>query len=149
MQRERAADQYPWTWEVPAVVICGIVVVAAVSCQLGRAIANWFAGGGWTWPSPALWFTTLPGLATGNAAAGISIARHATAVSLWVWMTVTCLLGLALSGAVTAWVQRRWGAGELRGVATVADARAVLGVDRLYRVRRIIRPDLYPVRRSR
>ena len=27
MQRDRVQDQYPWTWEIPLAILCGVLVV--------------------------------------------------------------------------------------------------------------------------
>ena len=51
MQRERVQDQYPWTWEIPLAILFGVLVVGGAACQLGRSIANLFAGAGWRWPT--------------------------------------------------------------------------------------------------
>ena len=58
MQRERVQDQYPWTWELPLVVICAVLLLGATVCQLGRSLANWFAGAGWWWPTYDKWVTS-------------------------------------------------------------------------------------------
>jgi hypothetical protein len=42
----------------------------------------------------------------------------------------------------------RWGPGRTRGVATGAEAEQLLGVARLRRSRKIVRPDLYGKRRQ-
>ena len=68
MQRERVQDQYPWTWEIPLAVVCGLLVVAVAACQLGRSVANWFAGAGWLWPAPDKLVTSIPALLAGDAA---------------------------------------------------------------------------------
>ena len=49
MQRERVQDQYPWTWELPLAVVCGVLIVVIAVLQSGRSLANWFAGSGWRW----------------------------------------------------------------------------------------------------
>lgn len=148
MQRERVEDQYPWTWEVPLAVLCGLVVVVIAVCQLARSAANWFSGAGWLWPAPDRLVNSIPSLLAGDAAAGLSGVRHsASAEVLWGWLLVVGLLavaGCAVAG-VGAW--RRWGPARMRGMATVTEAHQLLGVDRLWKVRHIVRPDLYPVGR--
>jgi hypothetical protein len=148
MQRERVQDQYPWTWEIPAAVAAGVALVVVWSWHVGRAIANLLAGAGWGWPTPAQWFASLPGLLGGDAAAGVQLAGPAaSATGLWLWMVLTTVVTLTVGTAAAVWAWRRWGTGGLRGMATVDEARAVLGVDRLARVRHVVRPDLYPARR--
>lgn len=149
MQRERVQDQYPWTWEVPLAIACGVLVVGVAACQLGRAVANWFAGAGWRWPTPNKLVTSVPGLLAGNAAAGLPDIHHAAnAAALWGWLTGVGLLtavGFTFAGL---WAWRRWGPGRMRGMATITEARELLGEDRLWKVRHVVRPDLYPAGRK-
>ena len=81
MQRERVEDQYPWTWEIPLGVVCGLVVVGVVACQLGRSVANWFAGAGWRWPTPDRLMTSVPGVLAGDAAAGLTGVHQAASAT--------------------------------------------------------------------
>lgn len=149
MQRERVQDQYPWTWEIPMAVVCGVLVVGVAICQLGRALANWFAGGGWLWPPPDNFVTSIPALLAGDAAAGLSgVQNAASAAALWGWLSVVGLLTVTASTLACVWVGRRWGPGPMRGMATVAEAHGLLGEDRLWNVRHVVRPDLYPARKG-
>jgi hypothetical protein len=147
MQRERVQDQYPWTWEVPLAIACGVLVVGVAACQLGRAVANWFAGAGWRWPVPDKLLTSVPGLLAGDAAAGLPGIHHAAnTATLW-----GCLIGVDLvvvmaftSAGLVAW--RGWGPGRMRGMATITEAHELLGRDRVWKARHVVRPDLYPAR---
>lgn len=145
MQRERVQEQYPWTWEAPLAVFCGVLVVGVFACQFGRSLANWFVGCGWLWPAPDKLLTSVPGLLAGDAAAGLAGVRHAAdAATLWGWLVVVGLLtvlGFTVAG-VRGWQQ--WGPGRMRGMATITEAHELLGKDRLWRVRHVVRPDLYP-----
>ena len=86
MQRERVQDQYPWTWEIPLAIVCAVLVVGVAACQLGRSVANWFAGAGWRWPTPNRLVTSVPGLLAGDGAAGLPDIHHAAnAAALWGW----------------------------------------------------------------
>ena len=147
MQRERVEDQYPWTWEIPLGALCLLALVIVLACQVGRSVANWFAGAGWVWPAPSQLFMSVPGLVAGNGAAGVPVTHAAAAATLWLWMAIASVLTLAGGALAAVWAWRRWGTPELRGMASVTEARAILGVDRLHRVRHIVRPDLYPSRR--
>lgn len=150
MQQERVHDQYPWTWEIPAAVAGGVGLVVVLAWHLGRAIANLQAGAGWAWPAPNRLFTSIPGLLGGDAAVGVHLgAPAASAVALWLWMAVSTVVMLTVGAAVAVWAWRRWGTGGLRGMASVDEARSILGVARLARVRHVVRPDLYPARRRR
>lgn len=148
MQRERVQDQYPWTWEVPLAAVCAVLVVEGAAIQLARSLANWFAGAGWRWPTPVRLVTSVPGLLAGDSAAGLPGIHHAAnAAVLWGWLigvNVFVVISLTACG-FTAW--SLWGPGRMRGMATVAEAHELLGRERLWGVRDVVRPDLYPVRR--
>lgn len=149
MQRERVEDQYPWTWEIPLAVACGLLVVGVAACQFARSVANWFAGAGWQWPAPDKLVTSIPSLLAGDAAAGLSGVRHAASTaSLWGWMTVVGLLTITASTVVCVWAWRQWGPGRMRGMATITEAHELLGEYRLFKVRHVVRPDLYPSARK-
>lgn len=148
MQRERVQDQYPWTWEIPLAVVCAILFVGVVACQLGRSLANWFAGTGWLWPTPDRLMTSVPSLLAGDAAAGLPDARHtASAAALWGWLTVVGLLTVIGVTVVSLWAWGRWGPVRMRGMATIGEAHQLIGLDRLWSVRHVVRPDLFPTNR--
>ena len=148
MQRERVEDQYPWTWEIPLAVACCLVVLGVVVCQLARSVANWVVGAGWVWPNPDKLVTSIPALLAGEAAAGLSGVHHpASAATLWGWLTVVGLLTVIGCTVAGVWAWRLWGPGRMRGMATITEAHELLGADRLWEVRHVVRPDLYPVGR--
>lgn len=145
MQRERVEDQYPWTWEIPLAIVCALAVVGVVVCQLGRSVANWFAGAGWRWPTPDRLVSSVPGVLAGDAAAGLPDVHHAaSAAALWGWLAVVSLLMIAAIAVAGVMAWRRWGPGRMRGMATITEAHELLGKDRLWKVRHVVRPDLYP-----
>lgn len=145
MQRERVQDQYPWTCEIPLAVVCAVLVVGVVVCQVGRSLANWFAGAGWLWPPPDKLGTSIPALLAGDAAAGLSGVQHAaSAAALWAWLSVGGLLSVTASALACVRAWRQWGPGRMRGMATSTEAHELLGKDRLWKVRHVVRPDLYP-----
>ena len=56
MQRDRVQDQYPWTWEIPLAILCGVLVVGVgvpvtagvgvgegvgVTVGVGEAVTAW------------------------------------------------------------------------------------------------------------
>ena len=148
MQRERVQDQYPWTWEIPLAVMCAVLVTAVVSCQLGRSVANWAAGAGWLWPAPDKLITSVPGVLAGDATAGLPGIHHAaTAFAVRGWLALIGLLAVLALATAACWACRTLGPARMRGMATVAEAHELLGRDRLWKVRHVVRPDLYPVRR--
>ena len=159
MQRERRRDPYPWTWEIPVAIALIAVVVMVTGVQLGRSLANMAAGSGWTWPntdtppgngmgSPvgtAFW-TSLPGILSGDSAAGLPPSAPSGLAGpgpLWGSITLTELALLTLTGWAGTWLYLRWGPGRMHGMATVAEAERLLGLTRLRKVAPIVRPDLY------
>lgn len=126
--------------------------------QLGRSLANLVAGAGWTWPDPdagqftspigtAFW-TSLPGVVTGDSSAGLaqheaSNGRLAGPSLTWGCLVVTELLVVVVLGWLAIFILQRWGPGRMRGMATSAEAERMLGVTRLRKVAGIVRPDLH------
>ena len=157
MQRERRRDPYPWTWEPWAAAALGIVLGIVLGIQAGRGLANLLAGAGWTWPdtyagggfsSPlgTTFWTSLPGVATGHADAGLPAPAPTDVAGpglLWASIGITELALLAAVGWAVAHVYQRWGPGRMRGTATSAEAEKILGVTRLRKNAPIVRPDLY------
>ena len=133
MQVERRHNPYPWTWEIPIAVACGVLLVLAVGVHLGDGLAHLTTGHGWTWPPASRLFTSIP--------TTLATARHQP--DGWACIvTVELLLsvGMGVLGVV-GW--RRWGPSRLKGLATRDQAEQVLGVTRLKKVAPIIRPDLH------
>lgn len=142
-------NPYPFTWEIPvgAAVACGVVF--ALGIHLGRAIACLASGQGFVWPAPAEFFTSLGGLLTGDAGAGL--AQPATNVSPA--LLAGSLIGTELVLLVlVAWagyeLAARWGPAAPKGMASAGEAERLLGRSRLHRSRRIVRPDVYSERLS-
>ena len=155
MQRERLKNPYPWTWEIPAVLIGIMLFLVVVGIQLARSLANLLAGAGWTWPaadtgafsSPlgAAFWTSLPGVVGGDAAAGLAdpVPAQLAPASL-VWVCLVLVEGVLL--IATTWgglVAYKRGPGRMKGMATAAEAEKLLGVTRLRKVAPIVRPDVY------
>ena len=69
-QLRRRRDPYPWTWEIPVAVTAAVLLVLGLGVQLGRAIANRVAGGGWLFPKRSDLFTSLPTLLRGDPRPG-------------------------------------------------------------------------------
>jgi hypothetical protein len=144
-QRSRRHDPYPWTWEIPLVAVLAVLVLIILGAHLGRAIANLVAGSGWRFPNRVDLFRSLPGVLRGDAAAGLVDLDGpvASPSSLLACVAATELILLAFAVSLLKWGLGRWGPGRMRGVATAAEAEGLLGVTRLRRNRRIVRPDLY------
>lgn len=146
-QRERRREPYPWTWEPTAVVCTVLVVILIVAAQLGRAAANLAVGGSPLLPPTAAgWVTSTPAVLTSHATAGlVSSGGPAAGPGLLGWsiaVTAALLVSATVAGAAVGW--RRWGSGGMHGVARPFQVRAALGVRRLRRSRRQLRPDLFP-----
>ena len=134
--------------------------VIIIGIQLGRSVANLLAGAGWTWPagdgganagafgSPigtAFW-TSLPGVLTGHADAGLPSPTPdglAGRGLVWTSLALTEIAVVTATTWVAVYAYQRWGPGRMRGMATTADAEKLLGLTRLRKVAGIVRPDLY------
>jgi hypothetical protein len=148
-QRSRRQDPYPWTWEMPLAVILAVLVLISFGVHLGRAVANVLAGCDWRFPSRVNLFISLPAVLRGDARAGL-VDLHgpvASPSSLLVCVGATELILLVATVFLIKYGFNRWGPGRMRGVATPGEAEKLLGVTRLRRSRKIVRPDLYGKRR--
>jgi hypothetical protein len=149
-QRSRRQDPYPWTWEIPLAVILGELVLISFGVHLGRAVANVLAGCDWRFPRRGNLFSSLPAVVRGDAGAGLVdlYGPGASPPSLLMCVAATELILLAATVALIKFGLDRWGPGRTKGLATPGEAEKLLGVTRLRRSRRIIRPDLYGKRRQ-
>jgi hypothetical protein len=144
-QRSRRQDPHPWTCELPLAVILAVLVLISFGVHLGRSVANVLAGCNWRFPNRVHLFSSLPAVLRGDAGAGL-VDLHgqlASPSSLIACVGATELILLAATVLLIKWGLDRWGPGRTRGVATGAEAERLLGVARLRRSRKIIRPDLY------
>ncbi len=138
----RQPDPLPLTWEVPAGLVLTWLCLAGAALLAGQATAGLVTGRGWLWPDSPHLLAAAGGLLTGHVGAGVS----GTPLPAWL---VYLLIGVfqVLLLAVSVWAGIRFwasvGPGRRYGMATRVEAETVLGVGRLRRVRRIIRPDLY------
>ena len=140
-------DPYPFTWEIPAAVVvaCGLVLAAGV--HLGRGVACLLAGEGFRWPRSTEFFGSLGAVLAGDPAAGLAQPVADIAPALLVTAIVaTEVLLLALLGCTGYQMVSRWGPEAPKGMATTSEAERLLGRSRLFRSRRIVRPDLYGAR---
>ena len=144
-QADRRRDPYPFTWEIPVGILTGWLLLASLGVHAARAIANWIAGAGWTWPEGKNLFTSLPKVLAGDPAAGLTLhSAAASPAALYGWLVSVQLLLLAATIAATVWGLRRWGPGRMHGMASAQEAEQLLGISRLRRVAPIVRPDLTP-----
>jgi len=143
-QRERRTDPYPLTWEMPAAIFAGSLLALVLGVHLARALANLAAGAVWAWPTPTLLIRSTIGVLQGDAGAGLDhVAPLAEPDALLVWVFAVELVVMVAYAALT-WVWlRRWGPNRTLGVASADEAGRLLGRQRLYAARKVIRPDLY------
>jgi hypothetical protein len=151
MQRSRRNDPYPFTWEIPAAIIAGALLVLVLGVHIGRAAANLLAGAGWAWPDREELFRSLPAILGGDGGAGLPRAFHGGAgqSALWTSIGVCELLLLILLGWAFKTGLDRWGPHRVQGMATRAQAEQMLGRTRLRKASAVVRPDLYGKQRSR
>lgn len=148
LQHSRRRDPYPWTWEIPALATMLVVLLLAVGVQLGRTGANLVAVGVWTWPAgqASFWSSIVPVL-SGDPGAGLTASSaddvRTDQIALWCGIAVVEAVFLIGTTALAAWALRRWGPGRMRGMASRAEAEALLGLTRLRRVAPIVRPDVH------
>ena len=144
MQRTRRTTPYPFTWEVLVGIALAVLLALVLGLQAGRSLANLVADNGWVFVDRMALFTTLAPLLSGQAGAGLPAVGHpATLGLLWACIAVVELLVVLVIGWAVKLGLDRWGPARLRGMATAAEAEALLGRTRLRRHARVIRPDLY------
>ncbi len=143
-QRERRTDPYPLTWEIPSAIFAGSLLALVLGVHLGRGVANLVAGADWVWPAPTRLFPSAVGVLQGDAAAGLNrVAPLAIPDALLVWVFAVELAVMA-AYVVLIWLcLHRWGPNRTLGVASVDEARRLLGRQRLPAAGKVIRPDLY------
>jgi hypothetical protein len=96
-------------------------------------------------------FSSLPAVLRGDAGAGL-VDLHgpsASPSSLLMCVVATELILLTTTVLLIKLALDRWGPGRMRGVASLSEAARLLGVARLRRSRKIVRPDLYRKRRQK
>lgn len=151
MQRSRRHDPYPFTWEIPAAILAGVLLILVLGIHIGRAAANLLAGAGWGWPAREELLRSLPAILGGDGNAGLPRAFHRGAgqSALWTSISVCELLLLILLGWAFKIGLDRWGPHRVQGMATRAQAEQMLGRTRLRKASAVVRPDLYGKQRSR
>lgn len=133
MQRSRRHNPYPLTWEIPAGIAAGVLLVLALGVHVGNGLGHYTAGDGWTWPHSRDLLASIPAV--------LSSTEAVPGAGEWILaMELVLIAGLCWAG-VTTW--QRWGADRLKGMATPQQAEQVLGVRRLRKVAHVVRPDLH------
>ena len=138
-----------WSAEIAVGAVLAAVLPLVLGVQLGRAAAYVVCGTGWVFPDDSDLFTGLPGILTGDPAAGLVDApTPAPTGSLLAGSVVAAELVVTVAAVVLVrfcWL--RWGPGRLPGAATRTEAALLLGPQRLRRAAAVSRPDLH--RRAR
>ena len=152
MQVARRHDPYPWTWEPFALWALMLLMVLLLGIQVGRGLANWFAGAGFTWPLAKNVVTSIFGVIGGDPAAGLAhphrLGHLASPGALHGWLIGTELVLVVAYGVATFYVLRTWGPWRVLGMASREDAERLLGRTRLRKVAGVVRPDLYGSKQS-
>jgi hypothetical protein len=145
-QRARQ-DVQPLTWELPAAGGVAWLAGALLLLPGGQGAAGAVFGNGWAWPHSArALLDSIAGLAGGHPGRGLTLeqaARIPAAGAVYLLIVVGELLLAAgvIYLAVLWW--RHLGPGAHLGMADRAEAETVLGLSRIVRARKVIRPDLY------
>jgi type IV secretion system protein VirD4 len=146
MQQSRRSTPYPSTWEIPLAAAATVTLALVVAAHTGRTVANGVTGNGWARTPREKLFTALPGILAGDARAGLPPGPGAPAAIVHTAVAATEILTLLVIVLAVRAGLRAWGPGRVRGMATRAQAAALLGPGRLRRVAPIVRPDLHPTR---
>ena len=142
----RQPDPLPLTWEVPAGFALTWLCLAGAGLLAGQATAGLLSGRGWRWPDSPHLLPAVGGLLTGHVGVGVpGTPPAAWLVYLLIGVCQLLLLAVSVWATVRFWASV--GPGRRYGMATRVEAETVLGVGRLRRVRKIIRPR--PVRARR
>lgn len=144
MQRSRRTNPYPFTWEIPVFLFTAVAFLLLMGVQVGRSIANLIAGNGWVFVERPKLITSLSGVLSGHADADLpGLLSPAAPGLVWTCIGVVELLVMIGCAVGLKWGLNRWGPGRLHGMATPAEAEALLGRTRLRKHAKVIRPDLY------
>ena len=147
-QRRRDPQPLGRAGETALVAVCAVLLAVSVAALAGLGTACLVAGGGWVWPHGTSTIArTLGGLLSGRPGRGLPavLARRVPGpVPVYSGVVAAELLLAALAAAGGVAFTRWHRPGDTRGgMATRAEAAAVLGVGRLRSAMAIIRPDLY------
>jgi hypothetical protein len=145
-QRARQ-DVQPLTWELPAAGAAAWLAGAVLMLPGGQGAAGAVFGRGWVWPEGGrALLASIGGLFSGRPGRGLTVgeaARIPAAGSVYLLILIgELLLAAAAIYAVVLW-WRHLGPGAHLGMADRGEGEQVLGVSRLRRARKVIRPDLY------
>ena len=156
MERSRrdrfATHTVPLTWEVPAALTAVVLVLVVATPLIVQTLVAWMVAGTFAWPSNHLGEALL-GLLHGHFGHGLAprpASQLPSDVLMWVLSAVGEVVVLGTIAVVALWMRDLVGGGKARhGLATSAQAAESLGLPRLRKSARVIRPDLYAGRTRR
>ncbi|TRY19414.1 hypothetical protein FOJ82_00405 [Tessaracoccus rhinocerotis] len=135
-------DAYPWTWEPAAAAAVVLGCIGVLSLQLGRSTALLVSGAGIWWPAPQQLLISTWGISQGNLAAGLPNTVTTTSQNELAWILAALFAAVMCAGG--GWLLWRLrGHASAKGMASTEQATQLLGLVRLRKSRRIIRPDVY------
>ena len=123
----------PLTWEIPATIAAGWIFLSLMVLPVGRGVASWLEGEGFSWPESRVVETTLQ-LLGGQSDGDLALVYGMIAL-LEVGVGAVAVLALGL------W-WRTYGPGTQHGLADRHEVAVALGPGNLRRRRPVIRPDL-------
>lgn len=149
-QSSRRRDPQPigQGWELPALVIGGLLMALAIGALVGLGAACAVFGGGWVWPVGSNSITrVLGGLFAATPGRGLPPAKAALVPARGdvygsIAVCELAVIALSITGAVL-FFRYRVPNDARAGMAKRSEAVQVLGIDRLHEVKAQIRPDLY------
>jgi hypothetical protein len=152
-RRDRfAMHTVPLTWEIPAAVTVGVLLLIAATPLVVQGLAAWLVAGTFAWPTNHLG-TALTGLVRGQFGEGLAAnlaPQLPPAVLMWALTVVGEVVVLGAALVVGLWMRDLVGGSNARhGLATSVQAAEALGLPRLRKSAPVIRPDLVARRRLR
>lgn len=140
--------------ELFLIAVVASLLGVSIAALAGLGTASGLVGGGWVWPHGSVAAAhVLGGLLAGHPGRGLppgQALRVPGRVAVYTAVTLAEMAFVA-TAVIGGMLFARWHRpGDARaGMATRAEAAAVLGVGRLRGAATVIRPDLYPPRRRR
>lgn len=149
MQRSRdarfEAQRVPLTWEVPAAVVGGALVLVLVTPLVVQGLVAWMVTGAYQWPTGHL-LQAYEGIVDGEFGRGLPTAAARRLPGPFLMWTAVLIGEVLLLGGVLVLglrIRQARGINTQHGLASGAHAAQALGLPRLRASAAVIRPDLY------